>query len=277
MNVPVWERKSDLNITLRLLEADTGNPISGANVTYKLYRLLGVVMEGYLSETSSGVYSIFISPSWGDGTGYSVQLFAEAENFALDDNYEFDIIQITPPGVVLEIFIETYVPPILAIAAVSIVSLSGRAIYKRKKDAEFVIDMINKKRFEDADNIIGVIVMHKTSGIPIYSRIVKGGFEEGIVAAFIAAVTHFREEFEILEEQEMQVIPISDIIRAVQTKNLICAFITVRSASIEHNRKMEAFGMQIATYLDEFYTASTPQSAQDMRISEIVDYVYGIC
>jgi hypothetical protein len=274
MDVPVWERNSDLNITLRLLEADTDNPISGANVTYKLYRLLGVVMEGYLSETSPGVYSIFIRPSWGDGTGYSVRLFAEAENFALDDNYEFDIIQITPPGVVLEIAIRTYVPPILVIAAVSIVSLSGRAIYKRKKDAEFAVDMVNKKRFEDADNIIGVIVMHKTSGIPIYSRIVKGGFEEGIVAAFIAAVTHFREEFEILEEQQMQVIPISDIIRAVQTRNLICAFITVRSASIEHNRKMEAFGMQIATFLDDFYTASTPQSAQDMRITEIVDYVY---
>ncbi|MFW9807145.1 MAG: hypothetical protein ACFFFK_10495, partial [Candidatus Thorarchaeota archaeon] len=274
MNVLVWERNSDLNITLLLLEVDTDNPISGANVTYRLSRLLGVVMEGYLNEVSPGVYSIFIRPNWGDGTGYSIQIFAEMANFELERDYNFDVIQITPPGVLLEIAIRTYLPPILLIAAMSIVSLTGRTWYKRKKKAEFVIDMVNKKRFEDADNIIGVIVMHKTSGIPIYSRIVKGGFEEGIVAAFIAAVTHFREEFELLEEQEMQVIPISDIIRAVQTRNLICAFITVRSASIEHNRKMEAFGMQIATYLDDFYNASTPQSAQDMRISEIVDYVY---
>jgi hypothetical protein len=116
--------------------------------------------------------------------------------------------------------------------------------------------------------------MHKNSGIPIYSRIVKGGFEEGIVAAFISAVTHFREEFEMLEEQKMQVIPISDIIRAVQTENLICAFITIKSASIGHNRKMESFAQQVATYLDDFYTESRPSGALDSRIAEILDYIY---
>jgi hypothetical protein len=274
MDVPIWERTKNLNITLRLLEVDTDNPISGANVTYRLSRFLGVVMEGYLTEVTPGIYSVSLRPSWGDGTGYSIRFFADVENFALDNNYVFDIIQTTPPGVVLQIIIQTYVPPILAVLVVSIVSLSGRVIYKRKKKAEFAVDLANKRRFDDADNIIGIIVMHKLSGIPIYSRIVKGGFEEGIIAAFIAAVTHFREEFEIMDEQKMQVIPISDIIRAVQTQNLICAFITVKSASIEHNRRMEAFGMQIGTYLDDFYAEKTPQSAQDLRIAEIVDYVY---
>ncbi|NHI90475.1 MAG: carboxypeptidase regulatory-like domain-containing protein [Candidatus Thorarchaeota archaeon] len=274
MNTPIWERTKDLNITLRLLEVDTDNPISGANVTYRLSRFLGVVMEGYLTEVTPGIYSVSLRPSWGDGTGYSIRFFADVENFALDNNYVFDIIQTTLPGVVLQILIQTYVPPIIAVFVVSIVSLSSRVVYKRKKKAEFAVDLANKRRFDDADNIIGIIVMHKLSGIPIYSRIVKGGFEEGIIAAFIAAVTHFREEFEILEEQRMQVIPISDIIRAVQTQNLICAFITVKSASIEHNRRMEAFGMQIGTYLDDFYAEKTPQSAQDLRIAEIVDYVY---
>ena len=272
--VPIWERTKDLNITLRLLEVDTDNPISGANVTYRLSKLLGAVMEGYLTEVSQGVYSVSIRPNWGDGTGYSIRFFAEVENFVLDKEYEFEIIQTTPPDVVLQIIIQTYVPPILAVFAVSVVSLSGRVIYKRKKKAEFAIDLANKKRFDDADNIIGIIVLHKLSGIPVYSRIVKGGFEEAIVAAFIAAVTHFREEFEMFDEEQMQVIPISDIIRAVQTQNLICAFITVKSASIEHNRRMEAFGMQVATYLDDFYTEKTPQSAQDLRIAEIIDYVY---
>ena len=72
----------------------------------------------------------------------------------------------------------------------------------------------------------------------------------------------------------MTVIPISDIIRAVQTRNLICAFITLRSASIEHNRKMESFGQQVATYLDDFYTESKPTSSLDSRITEIIDYVF---
>ena len=274
MDPLVWIRLSDLNITLKLVEVDTDLPITDANVSYRLLRTLGPVMEGYLDETSPGVYSIFIRPDWGTGTGYSILIFVEKENYALDQDYEFVVIQTTPQDIALQILVQTYLPPIIGIAAVSIVSLSGRMVYRRKKKAEFEIDLMNKRRFEDADNIIGVIVMHKRSGIPIYSRIVKGGFEEGIVAAFISAVTQFREEFEMLEEEAMKVIPISDIIRAVQTENLICAFVTVRSASIEHNRKMEAFGIQVAIYLDDFYTESRPPSFMDERITEILDYVY---
>ncbi|MFW9964161.1 MAG: hypothetical protein ACFFCX_11390 [Candidatus Sifarchaeia archaeon] len=274
MQTPVWEQTRDLNITLRLLEVDTESPVSEAVVSYRLYRFGGVEMEGYVNETLSGVYSIAIRPNWYDGTGYVLRIFAEIDNYALDKEYEFEVIQRTPPDVLLTIFLQIYLPPIIAIVAISIVSMSGRIIYKRKKRAEFALDLINQRRFDDADNIIGVIVMHKRSGIPIYSKIVKGGFEEGIVAAFIAAVTHFREEFEILEEESMKVIPISDIIRAVQTSNLICAFVTVRSASIEHNRKMEMYGMQVGTYLDDFYTESTPMSSTDDRIDEILDYVF---
>jgi hypothetical protein len=274
MEPPVWYRLSDMNITLELFEVDTDQPVTDAVVTYRLKRLGDVVMEGYLNETSPGVHSVFIRPQWGSGSGYTLHLFVEKANFVLDSDYEYTVLQITPPGVTLRIFFRTVLPPAVIFVVVSLVSLAGRTVYLRKKEAEFALDLVNKRRFEDADNIIGVIVMHKVSGIPIYSRIVKGGFEEGIVAAFIAAVTHFREEFEMLEEEAMHVIPISDIIRAVQTQNLICAFITVRSASIEHNRKMEAFGMQVGTYLDDFFAESTPMSAQDSRIDEILTYIY---
>ena len=170
--------------------------------------------------------------------------------------------------------VETFGPPIGGLAVVSIVSLSGLVVYRRKKKAEFVIDIANKRRFDDADNIIGVIVLHKKSGIPIYSRIVKGGFEEGIVAAFISAVTHFREEFETFDEEAMRVIPISDIIRTVQTRNLICAFVTVRSASIDHNRKMESYGMQVGTYLDDIYDDLRPAAATDTKIAQMLDYIF---
>ncbi|MFW9963801.1 MAG: hypothetical protein ACFFCX_09575 [Candidatus Sifarchaeia archaeon] len=274
MDPPVWVRLSDLNISLRLIEVDTDLPVSDANVTYRLVRFFDVVMEGFLTETSTGVYSIFIRPDWYDGSGYSLRIFAEKENFALDQDYEFVVVQTTPSDIAMQIFLETYLPPIIGIAAVSIVSLSGRAIYLRRKKAELAVDLANKRRFDDADNIIGVIVMHKRSGIPIYSRIFKGGFEEGIVAAFISAVTHFREEFEMLEEESMKVIPISDIIRAVQTPNLICAFVTVRSASIEHNRNMEAYARQVSNYLDDLYADSTPSSTTDSKIDEILDYIF---
>ncbi|TET10706.1 MAG: carboxypeptidase regulatory-like domain-containing protein [Candidatus Thorarchaeota archaeon] len=278
MDSPVWYQRHDLNITLMLIEVDTGIPVVGAQVYYRLYRSFEVEMEGYLTEVSSGVspgvYSIFIQPPWYDGIGYSIRIFVNKTNFALDQVYDFLVTQYTPPELIPLIWLETYLPPILTIAAISIGSLFGRVFYVRKKKTEFAIDLANKRRFDDVDNIIGVIVMHKSSGIPIYSRIVKGGFEEGIVAAFISAVTHFRQEFEMFDEEAMRVIPISDIIRAVQTRNLICAFITVRSASIEHNRKMESYGMQVGTYLDDLYDSGKPSAILDAKVSEMLDYIF---
>ncbi|MFX1481588.1 MAG: hypothetical protein ACFFCP_00215 [Promethearchaeota archaeon] len=274
MDAPLWIRLSPLNITLQLLESDTNNPITGAKVSYWLTKSGGIVMEGNLTEISPGVYYASIMPEWSDRSGYSIRILAEKDNFELDDVYQFPVVQYTPQEIVWQIMVATYGPPIALVGVVAIVSASGRIVYRRRKKAEFVKDLANKRRFDDADNIIGVIVMHKKSGIPIYSRIVKGGFEEGIVAAFITAVTSFREEFEMLDEESMSVIPISDIIRAVQTRNLICAFVTVQSASIEHNRKIGAFAKEVSRYLDDFYMDSKPPSTMDTRIAEIVNYVF---
>ncbi|MFW9892592.1 MAG: hypothetical protein ACFFFO_10340 [Candidatus Thorarchaeota archaeon] len=276
MDAPLWTRLSNLEISLQLVEAETNFSISGANVSYRLTRFGGIVMEGYLSElpNSPGVYFVSIMPQWVDDTGYSIRIFAIKANYELVGTFEYQVLQYTPPGILWQILVTIYGPPVAIVAAIAIISVSGRFVYIRKKKAEFKIDLANQRRFDDADNIIGVIVMHKASGIPIYSRIVKGGFEEGIVAAFISAVTHFREEFEFLDEESLSVIPISDIIRAVQTRNLICAFVTVRSASIEHNRKIEEFAKEASRYLDDFYMEAKPPSVMDTRITEIINYVF---
>ncbi|MHA1949512.1 MAG: hypothetical protein ACW99G_07445, partial [Candidatus Thorarchaeota archaeon] len=282
MAVPIWTQGEELNITLELTEVSTGNLVANANVSYKLYRLLDVEMEGFLSETSEeGVYAVLIQPAWYDGSGYSIRIFVEKDNYIHDEAFhEMQIVQIVPivppvpPEQVILDFLFAVLPPIGGFLVIAVGSLAGRSVYIRKKKEEFAVDLANKRRFADADNIIGVIVMHKASGIPIYSRIVKGGFEEGIVAAFISAVTHFREEFQMVDDDAMRVLPISDIIRAVQTKNLICAFVTVRSASSEHNRKIESYAKEVSTYLDDFYEENRPPSTVDSRIAEILNYVY---
>ncbi|MHA2025026.1 MAG: hypothetical protein ACW98U_03910, partial [Candidatus Thorarchaeota archaeon] len=273
MNPLVWIRLSSLEVTLQLIDADTNDSITGAKVSLWLIMSGGFVTEENLTEIS-GVYSISIMPQWIDNEEYTIRILAELANFELDDVYEFQVLQFTPPEILWQIMVITYGPPFAVIAAVAIVSLSGRTVYRRKKKAAFAIDLVNKRRFDDADNIIGVIVMHKVSGIPIYSRIVKGGFEEGIVAAFISAVTHFREEFQMIDDDALRVLPISDIIRAVQTRNLICAFVTVRSASSEHNRKIESYAKEVSTYLDDFYEDKKPPSTVDSRIAEILNYVF---
>jgi hypothetical protein len=229
-----------------------------------------------LNETSTpGLYASNVNPSWYDGSGYSLRIFVEKENYALAGGFhEASVSQYVDPEAAVTLFLANVLPPIGAIIAFSIVAAAGQTVRNRRKRAQYEIDLANNRRFDDVDNIIGVIVLHRTSGIPIYSRIIKGGFEEAIVAAFITAVTHFREEFDAIDVEELAVIPISDIIRAVHTKNLICAFITVRSASIAHNRKIESFAMQAGMYLDDMYSELTPSVVLDSKISEMLDFMF---
>ncbi|MBY8998671.1 MAG: hypothetical protein KGD60_13155, partial [Candidatus Thorarchaeota archaeon] len=266
---------TDFDITIKLTAQGTDDPVTGAMVKFRLTPA-GTDGAGEFTDmvetTTPGVYSApYRIPLYLDTTQYNLEIKIDKDNYELTGElflqslakFNDDILRLTPiiTGAGASAF------GLIALVAV----LRVRSV---RRKAQIESDVVNKRRFDDADNIIGVIVMHKNSGIPVYSRIVKGGFEEGIVAAFISAVTHFRQEFKMFDDEAMKVIPISDIIRAVQTRNLICAFITVRSASIEHNRKMESYGEQVATYLDDFYTESRPESAIDSRIAEILDYVY---
>ncbi|OLS19629.1 MAG: hypothetical protein ThorAB25_29170, partial [Candidatus Thorarchaeota archaeon AB_25] len=257
-------------VTVRLLEFGTNNTIDDALVWYRF----SVSKVGLFREMNStgapGEYAVRHQVPLYANTIYRLEINVEKENYILTDIPDVPFV-ITPNVIERNSLLIVSSSGIGTFLVIFFVALR---ISTRRKKAQIETDLINKRRFDDADNIIGVIVMHKNSGIPVYSRIVKGGFEEGIVAAFISAVTHFREEFEMFDEEAMKVIPISDIIRAVQTKNLICAFVTIRSASIEHNRKMESYGEQVATYLDDFYTESRPSGALDSRIAEILDYVF---
>ena len=258
------------DLTIKLSEYGSGTPVDGAIVEYRFSVLRTGEFKEMQPTGNPGEYTVRLSVPLYTNPQYRLEIKVEKENYVLLQPYDSEFT-------ITQNFIERNSLTIRATGGFGIslvVFFVALRIVSRRRKKQLDIDISNKKRFDDADNIIGVIVMHKNSGIPIYSRIVKGGFEEGIVAAFISAVTHFREEFEALDEEAMQVIPISDIIRAVQTRNLICAFITIRSASIEHNRKMEAFAQQVATYLDDFYTESRPTAALDSRISEILDYVY---
>ena len=95
-------------------------------------------------------------------------------------------------------------------------------------------------------------MLHKTSGLPIYSKMIKGGFEEAMISAFITAITHFRSEFEMDQKHwDFNVIPISDIISTVPTRSLIVAFITVRPPSKFQEVGMEAFGRATGAMFDE--------------------------
>ncbi|MFW9964160.1 MAG: hypothetical protein ACFFCX_11385 [Candidatus Sifarchaeia archaeon] len=257
------------NVTIKLTESGTGKRIDKADVTYR-FTPSRIGRFSPMNETgiSGEYYATLFVPLFADPV-YRLEIKAEKDYHNLTQLIdETFVILINPIGRnAMTITASSGIGGSLVLFFVAL------RIYSRRKKKHLDIDLKNKRRFDDADNMIGVIVLHKKSGIPIYSRIPKGGFDEGIVAAFVSAVTHFREEFEMFDEEQMQVIPISDIIRAVQTRNLICAFVTVRSASIDQNRKMESYGMQVGTYLDDLFEEQ-PRSLVDEKIVQMLDYIF---
>ena len=106
-----------------------------------------------------------------------------------------------------------------------------------------------ESRVDDAKNLIGLLVIHREIGLPVYSNILKGGFQEALFSSFISAITHFRSEFS-MDEPTWTAIPISEVITAVQTKALICAIITVESASSRQKTQIEAFGREVGGLYD---------------------------
>jgi len=95
-------------------------------------------------------------------------------------------------------------------------------------------------------------VLHKDSGLPIYSKILREGLEESIISAFITAITSFRGEFDIeSSSEEWGLIPISDIIRVISTNRLICAFITTGNPSAEQRERMIKFAKTVGFIFDD--------------------------
>jgi len=73
-----------------------------------------------------------------------------------------------------------------------------------------------------------------------------------MLSGFIAAITQFRSEFEV-DLKEWQIIPISDIIRTVSSRNLICAFITFGSPTGTQEEQMMQFARAIGFIFDSHF------------------------
>jgi hypothetical protein len=153
-------------------------------------------------------------------------------------------------------------------------SVIGLRLYNTRTKRKNLEALQVKRRFDDVSNILGIIALHKKTGLPVYSKMIKGGFEEAMVSAFITAITHFRSEFEMDQKHwEFNVIPISDIISAVPTKSLIVAFITVRPPSKYQETAMEAFGRATGALFDEILADSRVR-LDDEAQTEVLDTLF---
>jgi len=264
-----------IEVEIAVVEVDTDNPVLEANVTLSIVSNAGTVYAlKDMVETDNGHYvSSFSMPPSGEVT-FNLIIQVAKDNYELEQEFlntlvpNFDLV----PRIFQTVMNNSW--QIIIGASMLVAVVVGQRAYARKNRRKYAAARVIKTRFTDANNLIGIIVLHKLSGIPIYSKMMKVGFEEGMLSAFITAIMHFRSEFETPEESDAyHVLPISDIIRAVPTPNLICAFITFSSASPEQEEKMIGYARAIGMMLDETL-ADAPTKVIDAKTSKTLEWFF---
>ncbi|TFF94960.1 hypothetical protein EU546_04200 [Candidatus Thorarchaeota archaeon] len=233
-----WSQGLPLVIVARVFEADTDAPVENATVRFQLYTESAVIAEGGLNAVGNGVYRSQVDEEWINDNTLRVSISISKEGYDLETPVVLSVVSVPNPDIQAYQNFMTYgVPSIL----VFVFAIVGLQVYRYRKKRKRELRRENariRQRFADAQNIMGVLVMHKTSGLPVYSRAMKPGLDEGVLSAFISAISHFRGEFGLEEINNYTVVPISDVVRVVPTENLLCAMVTVTPPSEEQEERM---------------------------------------
>jgi hypothetical protein len=244
------------DVIVRVFETGTNSLVSGAEVVFRITAIGAGEFHLMAQTAQAGTYqSTYTIPTWQDFDNYTLEVKVNKDNYSLTAGFSVPFHKTTDLVMRMAPLIAGSGSVVFLIVG-SIVALRVSARRRRKRNIEA---LSVKKRFDDVSNVLGIIVLQRKSGIPLYSKVLKGGFEESMVSAFIAAIANFRAEFGMDEKHwEFEVIPISDIISAVPTKNMICAFITVSTPSSAQEIKMEAYGRAAGAMFDVLF--EDPQS-----------------
>ena len=258
VSVEIIEGASGLELTtamlrVRITETDTGNPVSGATVFYRIIKH----STGFMDEpvpmsesTVSGIYAASLSLPDADDV-YHVLISCEADNYELAESLSVQLVITRSFTTVLMVYSQRYWWALLGMVAI-VGAYGYRRSARKKRIRQNKITLAVKRRFDDVRNLLGVIVLHKDSGLPVYSKILREGLEETVISAFITAITSFRGEFDIESStEEWGLIPISDIVRVISTNKLICAFITTGNPSAEQRERMITFAKTVGFIFDE--------------------------
>ncbi|RDE15668.1 MAG: hypothetical protein C4K48_03565 [Candidatus Thorarchaeota archaeon] len=243
---------SQSTILVRLSEIGTGSPVSGVQVFCYIIDPNGAPSDSIPMDATStaGEYNAVISMPAAEGV-YLLQITCDAENYVLEPAYS---VQLQPGRDALTMLWLTTIRyyPFMFLPAVLGVALVFRRRARRRRIRENKEALAVKRRFDGVKSLLGVIVLHKESGLPVYSKILRVGLEETVISAFITAITSFRGEFDIeSDSEEWGLIPISDIVRVISTNRLVCAFITTGNPSPEQRERMIRFAKTVAFIFDE--------------------------
>jgi hypothetical protein len=257
ISVEILEGHDGLELTTITLRVNitgthTGNPVSGASVFYRIITSSGFAYDPIpMTESSvSGIYAASITmPSADDA--YVISIYCEADYYILEDPYTMQLVITRSFTSVLLVYSERYWWAIIGLVAI-IGAFGYRRTARKRRIRQNKATLAIKRRFDDVRGLLGVIVLHKDSGLPVYSKILREGLEESVISAFITAITSFRGEFDIeSSSEEWGLIPISDIVRVISTNRLVCAFITTGNPSAEQRERLIQFAKTVAFIFDD--------------------------
>ncbi|MHA2050002.1 MAG: hypothetical protein ACW986_10330 [Promethearchaeota archaeon] len=201
------EEGETLDIEIQLFDPKTNDTIQNALITYSWQYGVGTI-----NETTPGIYQVFIElPD------------------SLRGNYKFDLT-ITPEGSIYKVTQDSFIvvigEPIIIIPGsqfpeylfwiiilvlVSVVSVLGILSVRsyvllprrRRKEANLLAKTQN---FKDLQNIQAIVIIHRLSGIPIYSRSysILEKHKKELFSGFIQAITTIGEEFTEKEQTDLE-------------------------------------------------------------------------
>jgi hypothetical protein len=241
---------SVLPIRISPITADTGQALTHATVEYVVENANGNGNHYYASDSFTeqfGVYTANISVPEEPGL-YVLRITIFKDGFQRVQN-EYVLSSELEAGTVLANYLQAGLLGALALLGVISITMVTRRYYHHTTTRRNLELLALKGRLEDAKNLIGLLIIHRKVGLPVYSRILKGGFEESMLSSFIAAISQFRAEFS-WDEPIWAAIPITEVITAVQTEMLICAIITLEGASVKQKGQLEAFGRDVGGLYD---------------------------
>ncbi|MFW9893398.1 MAG: hypothetical protein ACFFFO_14415, partial [Candidatus Thorarchaeota archaeon] len=185
-------------ILVRVVESDTRDPVVGATVFFDIRKSDGTPVGTRTSmnpTTTPGVYMATAEMPPADGA-YYIEISCEATNFILVQSLSMPFQPARDLTTMLYISFQQYFLIYLGAGALA-VGLAYRRSARKRRIRQNKITLAIKRRFDDVRSLLGVIVIHKDSGLPVYSKILRDGLEEAVISAFITAVTSFRGEFDI--------------------------------------------------------------------------------
>ncbi|MFX0106341.1 MAG: hypothetical protein ACFE75_12750, partial [Candidatus Hodarchaeota archaeon] len=183
-------------IQLNLLDPKTNNSIENASITYSWEYGIGTI-----NQTILGTYQASIKLPENLRGNYKFDLIITPEDpFYKTTKYSFFVVIGEPivvedpfPSFLLWIIIGILVS---IVSALGILSLRSYVFLPRRRRKESEL-MSRTQRFKDLKNIQAIVIIHRISGVPIYSKSysILEKHKKELFSGFIQAITTIGEEF----------------------------------------------------------------------------------